>query len=391
METSSPVEGLSHFASHAPRLSTGGLISAVIIGIVGAIVIFVTPGFLSVIAAQSGLDDAHLGYIAAWDINAMGITIAISAFMLTRCDWRVAVAAALALVMLGNIGTALATDYVTIAASRVVAGAGEGIAIGFSFAALGRAKNPDRAFSIYLVSGAIVSSIILFAIPFLLESISPRGIFIANGLLAGAGVLSLVRFPDGREEDDMFAAGGHIHRLQALTALLAVFLYFFATGAIWSYIERIGMSSGLRPATIGQDLSIGTLAGVAGAGLAGLVPQRWGRALPLIASGVLSIISFQLLLGRVPDTAFFLAAILLLFGWNFAQPLLSGICSEADRCGRVVCAMGAIQTFGTGLGPAAAGATLRGGDFTLAIWSACAILTISLAIVVFSIRRTKAR
>ncbi len=391
MQTSSPVEALSHFATKAPHLRTGGLVSAVIVGIIGAMVIFVTPGFLAVIAAQSGMDDAHLGYIAAWDINAMGITIAISAFMLTRCNWRVAVAVALGLVALGNVGTALASGYAGIAASRVVAGAGEGIAIGFAFAALGRANNPDRAFSIYLVSGALFSSLVLYALPSLLLSLTPQGIFVANALLALAAACSLIQFPDGTAEDDMFAAGGRIDRRLALFALLSVFLYFFATGAIWSYIERIGMASRLDASVIAKGLSLGTLAGVMGAGLAGLLPQKLGRALPLIVSGVISVASFQMLLGTVPATSFVVAAILLLFGWNFAQPLLSGICSEADRCGRVVCAMGAIQTFGTGLGPAAAGATLRGGDFSVAIWSAGAILATSLAIMIFAIRRPATR
>lgn len=54
----------------------------------------------------------------------------------------------------------------------------------------------------------------------------------------------------------------------------------------------------------------------------------------------------------------------MMFSRNFAQPLLSGICSEACQRGRVVCAMGSIQTFGTGLGPAAAAATLATGSFT---------------------------
>lgn len=391
METSSPVEGLSHFATHAPRLKTGGLVSAVIIGIIGAMIIFVTPGFLAVVAAQAGLDDAHLGYIAAWDINAMGVAIAVSAFMLTRCDWRVAAGIALALIALGNIGTAMASGYGGIAFSRVVAGVGEGIAVGFSFAALGRARNPDRAFSIYLVSGALVSSLILFSIPSLLVSMTPRGIFIANALLAVGAAFSLFHFPDGREEDDIFAAGEAINRKLALLALLTVFLYFFATGAMWSYVERIGMASGLSPSVIANGLSLGTLAGVMGAGLAGLIPQRWGRALPLLASGVISVASFQMLLGHVPATSFVIAAVLLLFGWNFAQPLLSGICSEADRCGRVVCAMGAIQTFGTGLGPAAAGATLRNGDFSIAIWASCGILALSLIIVLFAIGRSTRR
>ena len=391
METSSPVEGLSHFATHAPRLSRGGLISAVIIGIIGAMVIFVTPGFLAIIAAQSGLDDAHLGYVAAWDINAMAVAIGISAFLLTRCDWRVAVGVAMVLVALGNVGTALASGYAGIAAARVVAGAGEGIAIGFSFAALGRARNPDRAFSIYLVSGALVSSLILFAIPSMLAQVSPRAIFIANGLLALVALASLVHFPDGRDEDDIFAARARINRKLALYALVAVFLYFFATGAMWSYLERIGAMNGLSPSAIAQGLSLGTLAGVVGAGLAGLVPQRWGRALPLLASGVISVASFQMLLGHLPASSFVLAAVLLLFGWNFAQPLLSGICADADRCGRVVCAMGAIQTFGTGLGPAAAGATLHDGDFSTAIWSSCAILVLSLGIIVLAISQVPGR
>jgi len=391
METSSPVEGLSHFATHAPQLSRGGLTSAVIIGIIGAMVIFVTPGFLAIIAAQSGLDDAHLGYVAAWDINAMAVAIGISAFLLTRCDWRVAVGVAMVLVALGNVGTALASGYAGIAAARVVAGAGEGIAIGFSFAALGRARNPDRAFSIYLVSGALVSSLILFAIPSMLAQVSPRAIFIANGLLALVALASLVHFPDGRDEDDIFAARARINRKLALYALVAVFLYFFATGAMWSYLERIGAMNGLSPSAIAQGLSLGTLAGVVGAGLAGLVPQRWGRALPLLASGAISVASFQMLLGHLPASSFVLAAVLLLFGWNFAQPLLSGICADADRCGRVVCAMGAIQTFGTGLGPAAAGATLHDGDFSTAIWSSCAILVLSLGIMVFAISRAPGR
>lgn len=387
MDIASPVEGLSHFSTHAPRLKTGGLISAIIVGIIGAMIIFVTPGFLAVVAAASGLDDAHLGYIAAWDINAMGVTIAISAFMLTRCNWRIAVTIAMALVAVGNIGTAMVSSYAQIALFRVVAGAGEGIAVGFAFAAMGRAANPDRAFSFYLVAGALFSSLVLYFLPDLLSAIGPKGIFIINGLLAVAATMSLFYFPDGRDEDDMFATAATIDRKLAALALLCVFLFFFAVGAIWSYAERIGLNNGLDAAVIAKGLSLGTLAGVAGAGLAGILPQRWGRTLPLLLSGVITIASFQMLLGSVPATSFVVAVILMLFGWNFAQPLLSGICCEADRCGRVVCAMGAIQTFGTGLGPAAAGATLHNGDFTSAIWGSCAVLLASIVVVVIAIRR----
>lgn len=389
MDLSSPAEALSHFAERAPRLDRSGLASAIVIGIVGALVIFITPGFLALIAASARLDDAHLGYVAAWDINAMGVTIGLSTFLLARCNWRVAVGIGLVLVAIGNALTAFVTTYPAISAARVVAGAGEGIAIGFAFAALGRASNPDRAFSLYLVSGAVVSAIVLYALPWLLAHVSPRTMFLGNALATVACGSCLLLFPDGRQEDDPLAATGGLNWRLAIGALVCVFLYFLATGAMWSYAERIGQASGLSDAAIARGLSLGTLAGVVGAGLAGLLPSRWGRATPLAASGVLSVISFQLLLGTVPATLFAVAIVLLLFAWNFAQPLLSGICCEADPQGRVVCAMGSIQTFGTGMGPAAAGATLVGRGFGLAIWLSCAILVLSLTIVILAARRSR--
>lgn len=390
MELSSPAVGLSHLAPPGTRLDRGGLFSAIVIGIVGAMVIFITPGFLALVAAQTGLDDQHLGYIAAWDINSMAVTMGLSAFLLTRIDWRIAVAVGLALIALGNVATALTAQYWAIAAARAIAGAGEGIAIGFAFAALGRARKPDRAFSVYLVAGALVSTLLLYFLPQLQEHFSPQLLFVANALLAVLAGVGLLRFPNGAaDEEDLLAAGGRVNRTLALGALAAVFLYFFATGAIWGYSERIGTSSGLGARVIATGLSLGTLSGVVGAALAGMLPSRWGRVWPLLASGVVSVASFQLLLGEVRGPIFVLAVVLLLFGWNFAQPLLSGICAEADEKGRVVCAMGSIQTFGVGFGPAAAAATLGSGSFAIAIWSSSMILIASLLIVAVTVKRAQ--
>jgi MFS family permease len=379
--------------SHAPRLSRAGLASAVLVGLVGAMVIFVTPGFLALVAQMGGLDNDELGYIAAFDINAMAITVGLSTFVLTRVRWRLAVATSLVLIAFGNVLTALADGFATIAAARVVAGAGEGIAVGFAFAALGRAANPDRAFAIYLVVGALFSSAFLYLLPAIQEAVSPSWLFIANGALALLILLTLRSFPEGSaDEDDIFASGAKLDMRLAGGALLGVFLYLFATGAIWSYSERIGMASGLAPEVVASGLSLGTLAGVAGAALAGVLPQRWGRSWPLVASGVVSVASFLLLRGQVAAQAFVVAAVLLLFGWNFAQPLLSGICSEACKRGRIVCAMGSIQTFGTGLGPAAAAATLGTGSFDLAIYASAAILVASLAVTILAtLGRPRAR
>lgn len=388
MELNTAIAGIAVAEQGAERLTRGGLISAILVGLVGALVIFVTPGFLAVIAQKTGFDNDQLGYLAAWDINAMAVTIGFSTFALARAPWRAAVALGLTLIVVGNLLTAAVASFPAMAAARVVAGAGEGIAIGFAFAALGRASNPERAFSIYLVIGALLSSAFLYALPAIQAGAAPSTLFLIIAGLNVVVMLSLPGFPDGsKDEPDIFAGAGKLDMRYASGALLGVFLLFFAMGGMWSYSERIGMASRLSADVIAKGLSIGTIAGVAGAGLAGVLPRRWGRSWPLIVAGVVGVASFLMYRGQVVPNNFIVATVLMMFSWNFAQPLLSGICSEACSRGRVVCAMGSIQTFGTGLGPAAAAATLVTGSFSVMIYSAAVVLALSVAVTIATIRR----
>ncbi len=388
MELNTAIAGLAVAEQGAARLTRGGLISAILVGLVGALVIFITPGFLAVIAQKTGFDNDELGYLAALDINAMAVTVGLSTFALARVPWRIAVALGLALIIVGNLLTAAVVSFPAMAAARIVAGAGEGVAIGFAFAALGRASNPDRAFSIYLVVGALLSSAFLYALPAIQAAVTPSALFLIVAALNALVMLSLFAFPDGsKDEPDIFAGAGKLDMRYASGALLGVFLLFFAMGGMWSYSERIGMASLLSADVIAKGLSIGTIAGVVGAGLAGVLPRRWGRSWPLVVTAITGVASFLMYRGQVVPNNFIVATVLMMFSWNFAQPLLSGICSEACGRGRVVCAMGSIQTFGTGLGPAAAAATLVTGSFSVMIYSAAVVLALSVAVTIFTIRR----
>jgi predicted MFS family arabinose efflux permease len=396
MELTTAIAGIADADRGADRLSRGGLVSAILVGLIGALVIFVTPGFLAIVAQQTGFSDEQLGYLVAWDINAMGVTIGLSTFALTRVRWRQAACLGLSLVIVGNLLTAMALSFPAMAAARVIAGAGEGIAVGFAFAALGRASHPDRAFAIYLVVGALFSSALLYALPAIQEAVRPSTLFVVNALIVVPVLLTLRWFPDGSADaTDVGAGAARVDRRLAAGALSGVFLFFFAAGAMWSYSERIGMASGLSASTMATGLSIGTMAGVAGATLAGMLPRRWGRTWPLVGSGFVGVAGFFLFRGEVTPTNFVLAAVLLLFSWNFAQPLLSGICAQACHRGRVVCAMGSIQTFGTGLGPAVAAMTLGTGSFTTMIYANSVALVLSVGITVATIvgerRRAAAR
>ena len=78
--------------------------------------------------------------------------------------------------------------------------------------------------------------------------------------------------------------------------------------------------------------------------------------------------------------------ILFNFAWNLAQPLLSGVCSDADCRGRIVVAMGCIQTVGFGIGPALTATLLRGHDYGPSLWVSAAVLLVSLIVVLGGLR-----
>lgn len=367
-----------------------GLTAASALGIIGALTILIAPGFLGLVADQGRLGDAGAGYVISSDIDTMAVAIAVATFLITRISWRQLALIGLGLITAGSLATAFVHTEGAFIAARVCAGAGEGLTVGVSFAALGQTRNPDRAFGIYLAAGLTISAAILLLLPILQPRIGTAPFFIGIAVLAvlcGALVpwLTVGNAPTTAGSSGRSGPTG-IHWRLASAGLLGVLLYFLAQGAVWSYFGDIGAASGIRAAFIGRALAISSMAGIGGALLAVLIATRFGRALPLIASAGASAASFLLLKGHVSTAAFICSAVLFNAAWNFSQPFLSGLCADADSRGRIVCAMGCIQTVGTGLGPAAAALLLGKGGFSPVLWMSLAVLVASMIVVLAGLR-----
>jgi DHA1 family inner membrane transport protein len=379
-------------SSPPPQLDARGLAAAIILGTVGALTILIVPGFVLLVGAQSGMDDRHLGFVAAWDINTVAALIGIATFLISRLNWRHLALAGVALIVVGDLLTSLSHGYSAIVAARICAGAGEGLAIAVSFAALGSAANPDRAFGVYLVVCLTVAAGILAVLPSAQTRFGAASVFVTLGAITLASGALLLWLP--AHNPRAAAWGGApppVSKLLAAAGLSGVFLNFIAEGAMWSYFGRIGAASGVAPLTIGAAMGLSSFSGMGGALLAITVVNRLGRILPLALSGVISVLSFWLLRGHVTAAALITAGLLLNFGWNLAQPLFSGVCAEADAQGRVVVAMGCIQTVGFGLGPAIAALTLRHDDFSPVIWMSIGVLAASLLVVIGGLKAGASR
>jgi predicted MFS family arabinose efflux permease len=350
------------------------------------------PGFVMLFHSQSQLTDRQLGFVAAWDINATAVAIGIATFFISRVNWRVVALLGVLLIVVGSLATGASHGYVSITAARVCAGLGQGLAIAVSFAALGSAANPDRAFGVYLIVGLVVSAAALALFPVLEAQFGASTTFVG---IAGVAMLTALLLPWLPTCSPRVTTASLIattwSRPLAFSGLMGVFLYFIAQGAMWSYFERIGNASGVDPLQIGRAMAISSFAGGAGSLVAVLLSTRCARAWPLIVSGVISLVSFYMLSGHVVASTLIVAGILFNFAWNLSQPLLSGLCAEADSHGRVVVAMGCIQTVGFGAGPALAAMALHDHNFAPVAGLSAVVLVASLVIVLAGIRAERRR
>jgi len=372
-------------------LSNSQLGATITVGILGALTVWIIPGFVKLAAQHAGLDVHQMGYVASADIDAMAVSIGITTFLLSRFRWPMLAMWGTGLIALGSLGSAAAHDYVSLVLTRLVVGCGEGICVGVAFAALGRARLPSRAFAIYMVSGACISAAILASLPSLQNGIGTGGVFVGAALLAGLVTLGIRWFPN-ITPDAPVQGGPTVPRIAwpvAMMSLTGVLLYFFAQGAVWSYFGRIAELHHVDPAAVSRALAAGTLAGIGGSSLAGALPPRLARGGPVACSAIVSISSFLMLMRELDTALVVVCAVMIVAAWNFAQPLLSALCSAADPQGRVVCAMGCVQTVGFGLGPAAAALLFDGRRFAPIIWMSSATLFAGVAILLVAFRVMK--
>ena len=360
--------------------SIRSLVAANYLGSVGALTIVILPGIVGVIADSLQLSPAQVGLVMSADIITMAAAMGITAFMIHKSNWRLLALAALVVLLAGSMLSIQANSYQAMIIARLIAGIGEGMAVSVAFAIFGGTRNPDRQFGIYLVVILTVAATLLYFIPMILASGGKVYVFAIISLLVVINFLFVHWLPisHGEEHSSLASEEKPLPYVLVGLGLATVFLYFMAQGEAWAFMERIGADAGLPGQTIGASLALSNVGGVVGALIAVSVSVRYGRALPIIISAVISICGLALLLGDIDGLRFGMATMLYLFAWNLTQPYFSGIMAELDPKGRVVVMMGAVQTAGLGLGPGVVGSMIRDNDFSAVSMLGIVLILLSL-------------
>ena len=366
------------------------LFAAIYINVIGAAVFIVQPGFIQLLVSSFGYSAEQAGYIASTEMWGIALATVLLNFLIRSVSWRLLLAIACVLIILGNMASIIAVSAIDFSLWRFVAGVGSGVMISIGFSIVGLTRNPDRNFGLVIAAVLTYGAVGLFVMPAANELIGIKGIIVFFALL-GASVLPLLRYLPVSgdvhlQADDIIFAVPERHKYFGIAA---VFFYFLGQGVIWAYLFLIGTDGGSSEQSIANSLSLSQLVGIAGAFLAATTGLRYGRIKPIvlgIAGGVVPL----LLLFQGADILLYTVAVCIYnFSWSYLHPYLLAAMASFEAGGRIVTYAVSGQMTGLASGPALAAFVLKDSNFTPIIALGILNFTIALGFILPAILRQR--
>jgi len=358
------------------------ILSSIYLGVIGAAVFIVQPGFVQGLVEAYGFSAQEGGYVASAEVWGIALTTLWLALGGHGYSWRRILRASIALFALGNLASLLTTATLPFGVLRFLTGLGAGGLVSLTFTIIGLTRHPDRNFG-YLIMGVLTYGALgLWVMPAALATVGMTGVILFFALFGASGWGCLHYLPDSGEEhlqveEDAVDLSTTLRGF----ALAAMFTYFFAQGVIWAYLFLIGLSGGVGEQAVANGLMLSQFLGIAGALVAALAGRRFGRTLPL-ALGILggaAILGW--LFGEFSAFVYATTVCIYNFAWNMTHPFLLGAMASFDRHGRVVVYAVAAQMLGLAMGPAVAAELIREEDYSRVIFAGMVLFALSFLLI----------
>lgn len=337
------------------------LAAAIGLSIAGIAAFSILPVMIGAIADAQGLDASEAGFIAAADLCGFALASLFAGIWTRGFDGRRVAAAGLLAALIGNVLSLRASGFELLLVVRLLAGLGAGLAYSVAMSTLARSARPDRDFGLMVAAQIVYQVVALFTLPRLVTARGSAAIFLALAATVCASFLALLSTGLVTRE-----AGPSPHPASraaaAWVALAAMALFSLNLGALWTYVERIGVGIGLSSPRTGTILAVALALSVLGALGASWLGDRWGRRGPLMLAIVAQLISLVLLM-RTDATSYSIGAVVYSLAWAFAVPYLYSLVASLDESGRLIVLAPAAQAVGAALGPAVAASLLGGAAY----------------------------
>lgn len=366
--------------------TTSARVAAIYLGVLGAAVFIVQPGFVQGLVANLGFSEQEAGYIASAEQWGIAVTCVAMALGLHRAGWRRLLRASVLLFVVGNLASMTWPGFLPLAGSRFAAGLGAGGLISLTFTILGLTRHPDRNFGLLITAVLSYGAVGLWLVPILLASIGMQGILLFFTVFSASGWFAIGYLPASGVLGAQLAAATSLSTALRWVAVVAMFAFFLAEGSVWAYLFLMGLEAGVAEQQVADSLTLSQILGIGGALLTVMLGSRLGRSLPLLLGIGGCAMSCFFLFGSFSASVYLAAVCLNNFAWNFVHPYLLACMASFDLSGRIVMYAVAAQMLGLAVGPALAATLLGFTNYDAVLWMAVAFFAVSYGLIMLALR-----
>lgn len=360
--------------------------AAVLVSVIGVFALMTQPLIVGVLVDAMGFSIQEATQVIVAEIFGGALASLLALFWINRINWRLAVAVAVGVVVIGNTLSVFQTSVEALTLLRFLTGfLGQGTAFALGIAMIGGTKQVDRNFAFVIAAQVAFGVVALLTLRPIVESVGGiGGVYIPLAALAAAILLLLGKMPT---EPAPFDFGGGdapvVSMWLPIGGLIVMVIWCSGLGAVWNFMERIGVAGGLEPTTALQALAISSTVAIVGALAASALAGKIGRLLPVSIALLAQMVMIWLLQGQLSFAEFAIKASVFQIFWNLTGPFIMGAIAASDPTGRFSVLIPASQTSGFFVGPSVAGLFLTGESLLPA--NITAIACCALALVLFAV------
>ena len=369
-----------------------GVTAAVYAGVVALLVVNVLPALVNVIALALKWDDGALGLFASADVAGITLGSLLGIPVVKRHAMRSVLLGGVAALALADIACAISRAEAALVGFRFIGGTASGLILAGCYA-LYSYVNPQRNFAAFCVGQMVSGFVGVTALPFVTRHMGWQSAFYSLAIATALALPLTLWLPAHSYGKSAATTSTHPEGHTGFwvwSAVAGIVIYVIGEGAVWTFMERIGMRSGISEHDVNLAVSACTLAGVLGAIVTMFPSRRLGVVLPLTLYALLSIASVCVLQTASPPL--FIASLCgFTFAWLAFSTVQFAVISEADPAGTATISMSAAWYAGFTIGPYLSGAlVLKYGFAPVQILGIVGVLLALLSLLPLRMRRAAA-
>ena len=354
----------------------------------GYVPTFVSPWVIGALVSELGLSASESGILLSLEFAGIALAGWIAVPFLGRFSPRTLALVGAIVAFTAHTASMLTVNVDTIAAFRLLAGFGAGVALSVSSAAVSQQANPDRIYGLLLFIMAIGSAATQFMAGQVSVLYGYRGLFGMLAVYIFIAIPFIAMLPVTMEKAQ--TKTGNIDTgsvVPGVAIIIAVICFTVTQMGAWTFLERLGDSIKIDLNTMSNIFGIGQIIGLSGGGAAAWLNIRYGRTTPLTIGLMINAFAILVLYAQPNHTSYMITFFMFNTMWYFCLPYFLGTAVLLDNTGKWAAAAASASLFGIAFGPAGFGRIYDAFGLSGIGWSALAISLLSLIIMLLVIHR----